>query len=327
MIQVLLLILGFALLVVSADKLVDGASAMGSKLGVSQLIIGLTVVAFGTSAPELVINVIAGSAESSGIAIGNIFGSSTSNILLILGVSSLIYPLYVHDNAVSKEIPFSLLAIGIVGLLVNERFLDTVSGGSLFLSRSDGMVLLGIFLIFVYYMFFSAKNGTTTTVEAQPDTPEMGWIRASVYVVGGLIGLILGGQWVVNGAVFIASFLGVSKALIGVTIVAIGTSLPELVTSAAAALKHNTDIAIGNVVGSNIFNITWILGVSATISPLAYDPSSNVDLFVTIGASIALFLAIFIGKKQILGKWEGGVFVTAYILYIAVSVIRELGYI
>ncbi|MFB6225094.1 MAG: sodium:calcium antiporter [Candidatus Paceibacteria bacterium] len=174
-------------------------------------------------------------------------------------------------------------------------------------------------------MFFSAKNGTTTTAETQPDTPDMSWGWASIYVIGGLVGLILGGQWVVNGAVFIASSLGVSKALIGVTIVAIGTSLPELVTSAAAALKRNTDIAIGNVVGSNIFNTTWILGLSAVITPLRYDPSSNGDLFVTIGASIALFLGIFVGKKQILGKWQGGVFVAAYVAYIAISVIREIG--
>ncbi len=324
MIEIIFLLLGFGALVLGADKLVEGASAIGQKMGISQLIIGLTIVAFGTSAPELVINMVAGLTDNGGIAIGNVFGSSTSNILLILGVAALIYPLRIQDNTVSKEIPFSILAVSIAGILVNERFFDVVSSGSLFLSRSDGLVLLGLFLVFLYYMLLSARSGEKN-VEEEAQTLDLPWWQAILYVVGGLAGLVLGGQWVVDGSVFIASALGASQAVIGVTVVALGSSLPELVTSAAAALKKNADIAIGNIVGSNIFNITWVLGISAVIAPVKYDTASNFDFFVMLGASLALFAVIFTGKKQIFQRWQGALCVAAYVTYIIASVVREIG--
>ncbi|PSO44697.1 MAG: sodium:proton exchanger [Parcubacteria group bacterium SW_4_49_11] len=325
MIETILLLVGFVFLVYGADALVSGASAVGRKLGISQLVIGLTIVALGTSMPELVINVFASLTDQSGIAIGNVLGSSTSNILLILGTSALISPFVVHQKTVSKEIPFSLLSILVVGLLVNERFLDAVSSGATFLSRSDGLVLLLIFIIFLVYMAYSAKGGDDSSVETPDEEVEhMSLLKASFLIGIGLLGLFFGGKWVVDGASFIAAWIGVSEALIGVTIVAIGTSLPELVTSVTAALKQNTDIAIGNVVGSNIFNNLWILGVSASIKPLPFAVSSNFDLFVTIGATLLLFIAIFVGKKRVIETWEGVVFLLAYVGYLAISVILEV---
>lgn len=312
-----LLIIGFIILIKGADLLVEGASSIAQKLNVSDLVIGLTVVAFGTSAPEMFVNVFASIEGNSNIAIGNILGSSIANIFLILGVSAMIYPLAVKNNTVWKEIPFSLLAALILGILANDYLIDHKASSEL--SRSDGLVLLGFFIIFMYYIFSIAKKSEHKLKE---ESPQISNFRAVAYILLGLSGLVLGGSWIVNAAVKIASQFGVSEYLIGLTVVAVGTSLPELATSAMAAYKRNTDIAIGNVVGSNIFNIFWVLGISAVIKPLPFQPSGNSEIAMTIVASILLFLVFFVGKKHVLEKWQGALFLLLYAGYTSFLIIR-----
>ena len=312
-----LLIIGFIILIKGADLLVEGASSIAQKLNVSDLVIGLTVVAFGTSAPEMFVNVFASIEGNSNIAIGNILGSSIANIFLILGVSAMIYPLAVKNNTVWKEIPFSLLAALILGILANDYLIDHKASSEL--SRSDGLVLLGFFIIFMYYIFSIAKKSEHILKE---ESPQISNFRAVAYILLGLSGLVLGGSWIVNAAVKIASQFGVSEYLIGLTVVAVGTSLPELATSAMAAYKRNTDIAIGNVVGSNIFNIFWVLGISAVIKPLPFQPTGNSEIAMTIVASILLFSVFFVGKKHVLQKWQGALFLLLYAGYTSFLIIR-----
>ena len=312
-----LLIIGFIILIKGADLLVEGASSIAQKLNVSDLVIGLTVVAFGTSAPEMFVNVFASIEGNSNIAIGNILGSSIANIFLILGVSAMIYPLAVKSNTVWKEIPFSLLAAVILGILANDYLIDNKASSEL--TRSDGLVLLGFFIIFMYYIFSIVKK---TEQKLKEESPQMSNFRAVAYILLGLSGLVLGGSWIVDAAVKIASQFGVSEYLIGLTVVAVGTSLPELATSAMAAYKRNTDIAIGNVVGSNIFNIFWVLGISALIKPLPFQPSGNSEIAMTIVASILLFSVFFVGKKHVLQKWQGALFLLLYAGYTSFLIIR-----
>jgi cation:H+ antiporter len=277
----------------------------------------LTVVAFGTSAPELIVNVIASFQGNTDIAISNIIGSNIANILLILGVSSIIYPLTVKKNTVWKEIPLSLLAALMLGILANDVLLDNASYSAL--TRIDGMVLIAFFIIFMYYTFGIAKaeNG-----DAGEDIEQATTAKAIAFILLGLAGLAIGGKWIVDGAVHIASSLGVSQAFIGLSIVAIGTSLPELATSAVAAYKKNTDIAIGNVVGSNIFNIFWVLGLSSIIRPLPFKPASNADIGMVILASFLLFGLLFLGRRHKLEKAEGIIFIIVYVAYIVFLVAR-----
>jgi cation:H+ antiporter len=314
----LLFLIGFIFLIKGAGLLVDGASSLAKKLRVSNLVIGLTIVAFGTSAPELFVNLFAAFKGTTDIAIGNIIGSNSANILLILGISALIFPLKVNKSTVWKEIPMSLLAVVLVLIMANDKLVDGLAFNSL--TRSDGLALIAFFIIFLYYTFGIAKleNGEqgSETVKLYSTWKSVGLI------VLGLVGLVLGGQWIVSGAVAIANYFGMSDVLIGLTIVAVGTSLPELATSAVAAYKKNSDIAVGNIVGSNIFNIFWILGLSAVIKPLPFKPEMNLDLLVVVGASMLLFVWMFLGKKHTLEKWQGAVFILLYIAYIAVIVSR-----
>jgi len=314
-----LLVIGFIFLIKGADLLVDGASSIARRLKVSALVVGLTIVAFGTSAPELIVNIFASIQGNTDIAIANILGSNIANILLILGTSALIFPLVVKRGTVWKEIPLSLLAIVVVGLMVNDLFFDggTFSG----LTRIDGFVLIAFFVIFLYYTFGISK------VEGSAEEGEIkvySTLKSLGMIVLGLLGLVVGGKWIVDSAVNIASGLGVSQALIGLTIVAVGTSLPELATSAVAAYKKNSDIAVGNIVGSNIFNIFWILGLSAVVKPLPFSPLLMRDVWVTIFATVLLFVFMFVGKKQILERWQGCAFVALYFVYIAMIIIQEI---
>jgi cation:H+ antiporter len=316
----ILFFIGFVALIKGADWLVSGASSIASRYGISALVIGLTIVAFGTSAPELAVNILASLQGSTDIAIGNILGSNIANILLILGISAMIYPLAVQKGTVWKEIPFALLAVVVLAFLANDVLIDgdTVSS----LSRIDGLILGSFFAIFLYYVFSTAKVSANTD-ETESERPEqMSYAKAFLLVIGGMAGLVVGGKWIVDGAVAFASGFGVSEALIGLTVVAIGTSLPELATSAVAAYRRNVDIAIGNVVGSNIFNIFWILGVSSIIKPLPFSPDSNVDVMMTVFVTILLFLALFVGRRHLLERWQGGVFVLIYIIYIVYLVMR-----
>ncbi len=310
MLTYVLFVVGFFILIKGADLLVDGASSIAKKFKISSLVIGLTIVAFGTSAPELAVNIFASASGSAEIAIGNILGSNIANILLILGISAMIYPLATKSNTVWKEIPLCLLAAVVLGLMANDILID--GAGFSTLSRIDGFILIAFFIIFLYYTFGIAKVGGDND-DVQIKKYSLG--KSVLFILLGLAGLVLGGQWIVNGAVKIAEYFGVSQSLIGLTVVAIGTSLPELATSAIAAYKKQTDIAIGNVVGSNIFNIFWVLGLSSVIRPLPFNPAINIDILTTIGASLILFLSMFIGKRHIIERWQGAFMVGLYVVY------------
>ncbi|KKP43038.1 MAG: Na+/Ca+ antiporter, CaCA family [Parcubacteria group bacterium GW2011_GWA2_33_14] len=321
----ILFFVGFILLIKGADLLVDGASSLGKRLGISTLMIGLTIVAFGTSTPELIVNIFASIQGNTDIAIGNILGSNIANILLILGISAIIYPLAVKRGTVWKEIPFSLLAAIVVAFMVNDAFIDNDLWSGL--TRIDGLILISFFVIFLYYVFGISKADPTSPNEdltKQTDaTPRVYSLwRSYLMIGGGLLGLVIGGKWIVDGSVMIATNLGVSQALIGLTIVAVGTSLPELATSAVAAYKKNVDIAVGNIVGSNIFNIFWILGLSAVVRPLPFPQILMSDVFMTVIATLLLFAVLFVGKRHIIERWQGFCFVVIYIGYIAYLVIR-----
>ena len=314
----ILLFIGFIILIKGADFLVEGASSLARQFKVSDLVIGLTVVAFGTSSPELFVNIVSSIKGNTDIAIGNVLGSSIANIFLILGVSAVIYPLSVSKGTVWKEIPFSLLAALLLGLLANDHLID--GAGFSTLTRIDGMVLLSFFMIFMYHAF-----GTANEIRGLDDhvsKKQYRLIKSVASVIFGLVGLSLGSKWIVDCAVQLALYFGLSQSFVGLTIVALGTSLPELATSAVAAFKKNVEIAVGNVVGSNIFNIFLVLGVSATIRPLPFPTRNNFDIGVVVLASVLLFVYMFTGKRLLLDRWEGILFLVLYIGYIAVLVIQ-----
>jgi len=314
----LLLIVGFILLIKGADFLVSGASSIARRMHVSDLVIGLTIVAFGTSTPELFVNIFASIKGNTDIAIGNVLGSNIANIFLILGVSSVIYPLTVTKGTVWKEIPFSLLAILVLGILANDRLIDK-SGASV-LVRADGLVFLSFFIIFLYYSVSIAKR--IEGMEEQVPSKQYGLARSLLWVILGLIGLTLGGKWIVDGAVHLALRFGISQSLVGLTIVAVGTSLPELATSAVAAYRRNAEIAVGNVVGSNIFNIFFVLAASSIIKPLPFKETNNIDIGVVILAELLLFMFMFTGKRRLLDRWEGVIFLIIYGSYIGFLVLQ-----
>ena len=303
--------LGLMLLVAGADVLVKGASSLARRLGVSVLVVGLTVVAFGTSTPELFVNVTASLKGSSAIAVGNVVGSNIANIFLILGVAALIYPLEVGRGTVWKEIPLSLLAALLLLVTANDALLDAASFSAV--TRIDGLVYLLFFAVFLYYSF-SIAQPIEGLGQAVP-TAEMGLGRSLAWILGGLGGLALGGHWIVSSAIAMAARLGVEERIIGLTLVAVGTSLPELATSAVAAYRRRVEIAVGNVVGSNIFNIFLVLGINAVIRPLPFQTANNLDLAVLVLASLLLFAFMFTGRRHALDRWEGLVFVGLYGAY------------
>ena len=318
MLPYLLLIIGFILLIKGADFLVNGASSIARRMHVSDLVIGLTIVAFGTSTPELFVNIFASIKGNTDIAIGNVLGSNIANIFLILGVSSVIYPLTVTKGTVWKEIPFSLLAILVLGILANDRLIDKSSASVLV--RADGLVFLSFFIIFLYYSVSIAKR--IEGMEEQVPSKQYGLARSLLWVILGLIGLTLGGKWIVDGAVHLALRFGISQSLVGLTIVAVGTSLPELATSAVAAYRRNAEIAVGNVVGSNIFNIFFVLAASSIIKPLPFKETNNIDIGVVILAELLLFMFMFTGKRRLLDRWEGVIFLIIYGSYIGFLVLQ-----
>ncbi|MBU2474471.1 calcium/sodium antiporter [Patescibacteria group bacterium] len=322
---IILFILGFILLIKGADIMIDGSSSVAKKYGLSSFFIGLTIIAFGTSAPELVISALASLKGSSGIALGNIIGSNITNTLLILGVSAIIAPLIIKRSTVNKEIPLSLLAVLAVGFLVNDVLIDKADFN--ILSRIDGLILILLFIIFIFYTFGITRekeNFLEKTVGnlKQEAIKEYSNSKATLMIVIGLVGLVIGGKWIVDGAISFASAFGISEILIGSTIVAVGTSLPELAASAMAAKKGNTDMAVGNVVGSNIFNLLWVLGISSTIRQISYNSILNVDIIILFSITILLLFLIYIGKKNILAKWEGIVLLCLYAGHVVFLVLR-----
>lgn len=318
MVQYIFLIGGFTLLIQGASLFVDGASSLAKRLKVSDLFIGLTVVAFGTSSPELFVNVFASIQGNPGIGIGNILGSNIANVFLILGISAVILPLRVTRNTVWKEIPLGFLAVVLVAVLANDKLID--HDDISVIARIDGAVLISFFIVFLYYTFSIARNDVNE--KEQSLTKQGGLPKSLFFILIGLFGLTFGGRLVVDSAVKIAQIFNVSESLIGLTIVALGTSLPELVTSIVAVLKKNTDIAVGNVVGSNIYNIFFILGISAIIKPLPFALNNNFDIFVAILASGLLFVSMFTGEKRLVDRWEGVLFIVLYISYIIFLILR-----
>lgn len=306
-----LFVLGFVLLIKGADWLIEGSVSIAQRLKIPDLVVGLTVVAFGTSAPEMAVNVIASVNDNNGLAIGNIVGSNIANVLLILGVSAMVRHLTVQRSTVRAEIPFSLFAALLVGYMVNDSFMDADAVDQV--SRWDGMVLISMFALFIFYTVRLSKADVTEDV---PKVPKMSVFTAVALFVVGLAGLILGGHWIVEGAVHIALQMGYSETFIGLTVVSIGTSLPELATSVAAVRRGNTDLAIGNVIGSNIFNIFWVLGLSAVISPVTFDVADNFSIYVVIGTHAILFLALFLGRSYRIDRWQGGVMLLCYAAYL-----------
>ena len=312
MLVYLLFAVGFLLLIKGADWLIEGAADIARKFRIPEIVIGLTVVAFGTSAPELAVNIIASVNGNNGLAIGNIVGSNIANILLILGVAGTITSLTVKTNTVWREIPFSLFAALLLGFLVN----DQISGDSQIdqISRADGLILIGMFVLFLFYTFHLGKNNLTEELPEADDARPM-WKSIGMLLIG-LAGLVIGGKWIVDGAVSLALLFGYSESFVGFTIVAIGTSLPELATAVVAVRKGNTDLAIGNVIGPNVFNIFWVLGLSATISPMDFDAGDNFSILLNIACSAVLFILLFVGKRHTLQKWQSVLLLFGYVAYI-----------
>lgn len=315
-----LIVLGFVLLLKGADFMVSGATSFAKKFNVSELAIGLTIVAMGTSAPELVVNLVSGSQGLDDVVFGNIIGSNIFNLFLILGICGTIKPLLVQSNTVWKEIPFSLILFIIFFILVNDSLLFDSSTSRL--STLDGIILLLLFATFLYYVFYNVKNNKHE-ISIPENIQQKSNLITFLLIFGGITGLIIGGKLVVDNSVEIARSFQVSEKLIGLTILAAGTSLPELAASAVAAYRGKADIAVGNVIGSNIFNITFILGLNSLISPLNYNLDFNFDLYFLIFGSALLFLFMFTLNKKKLDRWESILYIMGFIAYVVYIFIRK----
>lgn len=313
LINFILIAIGVVFVSYGARILVGGATALAKRLKVSDLVIGLTVVAFGTSAPELTVSVVAAGTGEADVALGNVIGSNIVNICLILGISAWITPLVVHRNTVWKEIPLSLLGGLVVFVLAYDAFFDDAAVSVI--SRGDGWVLLAFFVIYLAYMLDVARNSPENVQTEEPGQYPV-WM-AFLMVLGGLLGLTFGGHFIVDNSVAIARQLGISEAVIGLTLVSIGTSIPELATSVTAAMQRKTDIAVGNVVGSNIFNTFLILGVGASITPLPLGNITVLDFAVCIAATLLLFISCFIFTPGTIFRRESSVLLLLYAGYLA----------
>lgn len=315
----IILIIGFILLIKGADIFVEGASNIAKKFGIPSIIVGLTIVSLGTSAPELAVSLIASFEGNNGITIGNVLGSNIFNTLMVLGLTAIVMPIIIEKSTVIKDY--------IVNILVTILLLVLSFGGKLLfnkeagLNRLSGFILIGSCVIYIIYLIKTAKNQS----EDSEDNKEVNILVSTFKIIIGIIGIIIGGNLVVNSASNIAYSFGLSDKLVGLTIVAMGTSLPELVTSMIAALKGENDIAIGNVLGSNIFNILLILGVSSSIKPIVISNSLLVDMLFLIIISLILGIFIFKGNKEKLrlGKIEGLILVALYIGYMAYIIFRN----
>jgi cation:H+ antiporter len=313
----ILVFVGFVLLIQGADWMVNGSTWLAKKNKIPDLAIGLTIVAFGTSAPEFVVNTVASFDGHSDIVLGNIIGSNNFNLFAILGIVGLIFPIAVQSSTVWKEIPISLFAAITFLVLANGYlFYDTIG-----LSRINGLILIVLFFLFLFYIFKHMKSDTQVS---EAVVIEVSNKKIWGFIIMGLIGLVIGGKLIVDNAVFIASGLGVSEKIIGLTIIAAGTSLPELMTSVVAALKKNSDIAIGNIIGSNIFNIFLILSVSSLVRPIKFSTVFNPDIYMLIGGTVFLFIAMFTGQKKRLDRWEAGLLLLTFIAYTTYLISKEL---
>lgn len=306
-----LLIVGFAILIKGADFLVDGSSSLAKKLKVSNLVIGLTVVAFGTSTPELTVNMFSSVNGMNDAIYGNIIGSNIFNLLFILGIAGLVYPLTVQKTTVKYEIPYSLFCVLLLFFLVNDVMFFGAAEDRL--TTIDAIILLVFFGLFMFYIVKTAKLEQGGADEGEIKVLPQ-W-KSILFVVLGLVALVGGGKLVTDNAVEIAQAFSLSEKLIGLTVLAAGTSLPELATSVVAAYRRNTDIAIGNVVGSNIFNIIFILGINGSIREVPYNNVMNIDMFLLMVGTVGLLLFMFTFKKHKLDRIEAALFLAAYIAY------------
>ena len=311
-ISILLLIIGFILLIKGADLFVDGASSTAQNFKIPKIIIGLTIVAFGTSAPELAVSIKANLAGSSDIVLGNVVGSNILNILLILGLSSLFSSMGVKDNTVKKEIPFTILFSTLLMVLAFDNIFDKNIINTI--TRTDGIVILLFFMIFIYYLVTVMISDKKKNKKSDNNDPKYNIFYSIVFTILGLIGIVIGSNFVVDNATAIAKILNVSEKMISLTIVAFGTSLPELVTSVQASRKGENDIAIGNIIGSNIFNIGVVIGIPAAfIGQINVGTFNYIDMFTMIISAILLFMLTFKSRK--LGKFEGIIMLGLFALY------------
>ena len=323
--NILLLIGGLILILLGANGLTNGAASVAKRFHIPPIVIGLTIVAFGTSAPELTVSVSSALKGSADIAIGNVVGSNIFNTLMIVGCTALFAPIVITRNTLRKEIPLCILSSIVLLICANDVFLDKASEN--ILNRVDGLLLLCFFVIFMGYTFAIASKPATIeqqaehlVIEEETEIKSLPWWKSILYIIGGLAALIYGGQLFVDGATGIARNLGVSESIIGLTLVAGGTSLPELATSIVAALKKNPEIAIGNVIGSNLFNIFFVLGCSASITPLHLSGITNFDLFTLVGSGILLWLFGLFFAKRTITRIEGGVMILCYVAYTVVLI-------
>lgn len=312
--NIFLLLGGLFLLIYSADRLVKGATSIADHLNVQPLIIGLTVVAFGTSAPELAVSVFAAWQGNPEIALGNVFGSNVANIFLALGLMAATTPVIVSRSTIWLQTPFILLSVILVLVLGADSALS--KSGLDLLSRTDGLTLLIFFTIFLYYSARTAKNSGDKKIKITAVN-----LKTAIFFVSvGLVGLTLGGKFIVDSAVALASLFDISEHLIAITIVAVGTSLPELATSLVATKRNQIDLAVGNLIGSNIFNTLFVLGASALVAPLPFGTKNYYDLMFCVLAAILLFVSMFVGGRGRLDRWQGWIFLGLYVIYLFVSI-------
>lgn len=324
---ILFFLIGLGLLLKGADWLVDGASSLALRFHIAPIVIGLTIVAFGTSSPELVSSVVSAMKGSTGLAFGNVIGSNIMNILIVLGISAMVYPLRVHTNTAWKEIPMSLLGAMLLVILGLQTIIDqgTVFSVQFFgntqvgeITLSNGLVLLFFFIIFMYYTFGIAR---VTGVETEKFS-RFSLKQSVLFILLGLVGLGVGSTLLVDNAIILAHTLGVSDTLIGLTVVALGTSFPELLTSVVAARKKQTDIAVGNVIGSNIFNIFLVLGTTALVRPITIIGSNLADILVLFMATLFLFISAVFFRRNRITRIEGAIMVIFYLCYVVFSIVR-----
>lgn len=313
LVDIIWLVVGLVLILGGANALTDGASAVASRLGVSDLVIGLTVVAFGTSAPELAISIISAASGSAPLAVGNIVGSNIFNVLVIIGVTALVRPIVVEKTVMTAEIPIMIVVSLIMLALGNSAWLN--GSGTNMITRVDGIFLLLAFLLFMRRTFAMAKSDAPQADEPAAKPGKMPAWKAAVWIIGGLAALVWGGDRFVAGATGVARALGVSEAVIGLTIVAAGTSLPELATSVVAAVKGKPGLAVGNVIGSNIFNVFMVLGLTAVIKPLPFGSIGNYDLGTLVASSVLFWLFGWFYKKRTITRIEGAILAACYVAY------------
>jgi len=310
---IILIIIGFILLIKGADFLVDGASSIAKKFHIPEIIIGLTIVSIGTSMPELMVSITSALEGYSDMSIGNVLGSNIANLLLIAGTAAVLQPIILKKQTRLIEIPICLAVSIIFYFLCNQGQNVT---------RADALILIGLFIIFIIYTMVMTIKGKEFDKELEEnkseETKNLSSIKSIIYIILGIIALKFGGDFAVDNAVKVAEWFGLSEKIISVTILAIGTSLPELVTTVSAAIKKESDIAIGNIIGSNIFNMLLIIGVSALIKPITYNISYNIDMYIVMIATFVLFLFGYIPPKNQVSKMNGIVYLLIYIIYMII---------